>query len=791
MALRRGPSRPATGPRPVRLGLTAAGRELDLASEATVKQFRSRPFPWQKTAYQLYDEVGECWFAGQYVASAMSRLRIFPAIQPDPDADPIAIDSDKLEAKDRPPDEEIAILLALTERLTNSFGGIGDIMRGHALNNFLAGESFLIGRLIDETEEWEVHSVLALTVDETGRAVGLKRSPDDKPGDIEKLWFGENDQKNAMVVHVWRRHPAWPNFPDAPMRPGISYLEDLRILTASIRAAAQSRIPSGIFGIPSESLPEGYEPTDENAEGEAKKDPLIEQLLTHLSTPILNPKDASALVPFIMSLPGDELEKIRQFDFAREIDKLAVELRTESRQSFATTVDLPADVLSGKQDLNHWTAWNIDEDGFKIHLASHAELIMDGLTAGYMWPSIQGEGGEGGVERPRRYRFWYDATELVSHPNRFDNALKAHAVFAISDGTLRDSGGFDDNDAPDDPEVQRRIVIAQATRPTGPALPAGAETVLPGPPAIEAASTPRAIRGAVPLGQQLALIERGLISRLLVAADAEMRRVLERVGNRVITAAKRRHNPRIDDLLRVTGTAEIPARLGRDETLELLGASSDTAAMATVGNEAFDGLHTRFETWIAQAQHQGLRAVERVGSALDPDVRDHHLSRMASDREAAWPLWHDALTAIAAERVFGVVAAPVGAQLGELDASSSIPAGSLRAVLKRAGGGEFLVEPTVESGVRTSLLSGDAFMELFASAKVTRGEWIWIYGDPSSRSVPFEPHEELDFVTFSTWDADVLTNNEPWPPVDFYYPGDHDTCQCTYAIDGGPVPEDA
>jgi hypothetical protein len=31
-----------------------------------------------------------------------------------------------------------------------------------------------------------------------------------------------------------------------------------------------------------------------------------------------------------------------------------------------------------------------------------------------------------------------------------------------------------------------------------------------------------------------------------------------------------------------------------------------------------------------------------------------------------------------------------------------------------------------------------------------------------------------------SWEDDVLVNPDSWPPYDFYFPGDHETCQCDF-----------
>lgn len=54
--------------------------------------------------------------------------------------------------------------------------------------------------------------------------------------------------------------------------------------------------------------------------------------------------------------------------------------------------------------------------------------------------------------------------------------------------------------------------------------------------------------------------------------------------------------------------------------------------------------------------------------------------------------------------------------------------------------------------------------------------WRWVVGEPT---FPFDPHQRLADATFTEADwQDVLYNPAGWPSVAYYYPGDHDGCQC-------------
>ena len=688
-------------------------------------------------------------------------------------------------------------------RLTNTHGGQADILRGASLNNFLVGESFLIGRTIDGSEEWDVHSVEALEVVEQPSSnrparYGLKTYP----GDTGERLISLDD---ATVIRIWRRHPRYPELPDAAMGAALTYCEDLFVLTQMIRASGKSRMPSGLLLYPSTLAPVNLDEDDPETD---EHDPFLEQLLRHMETPLRDPNDAAALVPFLWRMDPDEIDKVKLLDFSRPIDALAVELRRESREAFAATIDLPADVLTGKQGLNDWSAWNVDEETFRVHLAPHAELIVDSLTAGYLWPTIE----TAGFDDPRRYRIWYDATNLITHPNLAENAKAVHGAFAISDATLRDATGFDESDAPDEEEVLRRIEIQRSIRaiendsPNVP-VPGGAENGPPTPSPNGSEPSPEPVLLASvdepeldevlsedesfvdphTVGLALATIERDLMTRLLVAGDDRMRRALERAGNQIVSTAKRRTKAgqAVRDIVTSTPTNEVAARLGPNLVASL------SLTTETLLDGAFDELEARWHLWVEAAQLAAMDIVEAAGLRIDDAERGVLVKRMAEDREAGWAVLSSSLQAEATRRLF----LPVEPQslraaatpLGEIDDALILQPGALRAALSVAGGGPETspAASTSSSGAgRGGLLSGQTIRDIFRASAMQEFGWVWLYGSAFTRKTVFVPHQLLDGEPIVSWEDEALRNHGSFPSVDFYHPGDHDGCQCTYGKAG-------
>lgn len=745
-------------------GLTAAGRPIDLANPKEIAELGKRPLKWQEDAYSYYapgspKAVGEVWFSGRYVSESISRIRLFAGYIVDPKADPVSVDSD--EAREAGvTDAEIATCTATLERVTNSRGGQADILRGGALNDFLAGEFYLIGRTVDGQEEWEAHSTASVIPVEGNRAARLKESPDQAAAEAISL-------EGATLCRIWLPNPRWPQLPDCAMGAAITYCEDLWILTQSVRAAATSRIPAGILGIPDDDTV-GPLDLDDEQDGDQPRDDLAEQILKHMSTPISNPGDAAALVPFLLRMAPDLLEKVKPLSLARDIDKLAIELRGEARAALAATIDLPADVLTGKTGLNDWSAFSVDAETWRNHLAPRAERICTGMTAGYYRPNLVG------VDEPRRHVIWYDASDVIVEAGRDENTKWAHENLLISDEAARSRIHIAESDAPTPEEYAAR---AELKRPLNGQMPAGGPEN--GPPTPQGPNDVQASAVRLSLGYRLATLERNLIARLVTAADAELRRALDKAGNRIVASARKanaRNGEAVRSIVASASAMDVASKLG-PELVAALGFTTDSLL-----NGAIDSLEPRWDAWVEQAQRQALRYIEAEG---DPFADEGALIQSQDrDRAAGWAVFAGALAATASAALFRP---EQPRSLGEHDATSLVPAGAVRGALATAGGGPLPGAPsaTAESGEGAGgLLSGQNIRDAFRAAALVEIGWVWVYGDPSSRTTPFPPHEALDGVEFATWEDPVLANPESFPETDFLFPSDHDGCSCSFARNG-------
>lgn len=763
-------------------GLTAAGRRLDTTDRKQVDAAARPARAWQQRAYDLYESdnsdltLGELGYAANWTGDALSKLRVIPAVRQPGEAQPVPVD----QAEGIAPDDVDAAYAAVG-RLDTAEGGWSEILGALGLNDFLTGEAYVVGRVVDNVERWEVFSVESIVRDDRNNLC-IKPTPD---ANSDALIVLDSD---AWVLHIMRRSRRWPGVPYTPLKSALPYCDDLLLLNAMVQATAMSRLPADVLLLPegvSAAGPHDDDPTVDEQQSDDVDD-VLEQIMKHFTTPVSNRRDPASIVPFLLRMDPEDIQHVDKVSFSRDMDRLAIELRDEVRRAFASSVDLPPEILVGKADLNHWTAYSIPEDAFNWHIEPRAVSLLGALTSAYYRPTLDAMM----VTDPGVHLLWYDASGLVSRTDHPERVTEAYDRGEASGDYYCDVLGIPEDARTDDAEIERRTrlaaisTVARSAKPgeQGPASEPGAAP----PSAVTSSASPSstvdmlvatATRPADVLGLRLARIEQSLRERLRVAADADMRRALERAGNRLRTAVSRQHE---DSSPVVAAARAAPAWLVASH----LGPSL-VAAMNLTDDDlldgAFDGLQRRWDEWVTQAQAQARAAIADAGGEFDDAEWQR---RQDDDRAEGWAVLAAALAALAAARLYEPqVVAP---DRGEFDSTTLVPPGVIRTALTVAGGGPSSSAPVLlPSGADTAggLLSGETIAALLVQAAgLTFGSgYVWLYGDPSSRTTPFDAHLDLDGVEFARWDDPVLANPEGWPPVEFLYPGDHEWCQCEAA----------
>lgn len=413
-------------------GFYAAATGFDIGKSSHTKP-RESGEPWQMQAWDYYDTIPEFHYAVNWVGNLLSRATLVV----------------KKDGEIVDPDEDEVAKTAL-EGLFGGREGQREMFRQCGIHFTVAGEAYILGiggplRTqgdqevdVDGEDEWFV--VAATEVSITGENL--------------RVWGMGVENSDRLLIRLWRPHPRIYKKSDSPTRAALPILEEILKLSMHIAAELDSRLASaGILFLPSEMEFSGTQQVtvqDENGDQITRDVDGIEgftELLTQVaSTAIKNRQDASALVPIIVQVPSDTLEKVHHLTFWTGLDENSEKMRTEAIRRLSLGLDMPPEVLTGTGDMNHWGAWQVDESAIKSHSEPLLQTITSSLTSGYLRGlalSILGDEDEAG-----RYSFGADTSEMRMRPNRSKESIELYNLGAVSKNTMLRENGFDvENDA--------------------------------------------------------------------------------------------------------------------------------------------------------------------------------------------------------------------------------------------------------------------------------------------------------------------------------------------------------
>lgn len=416
---------------------------------------------WQAAAWDMYDEIGELHSAVNWLAHSLSRARLYVADMPEggaPEGDPVPTTNTDAEA-------------ALSE-LFGGPAGHPQMLSRFAVHLTVPGESYLIGLDLD-----------APTVDATGgqpTPLGPDGAP--APGAPQRRWLVasqeefntdngkvsvqmpdtgktvEVDLDKSTVIRLWRPHArkAWDA--DSPTRACLGALRELVTASARINADLESRLAgAGMLIMPSSAtVARQGDPTDGDAGGDQLVDDIDYQtLIDAMVTPIGDRDSASAVVPILVRVDDTAVDKVRHISFATPLDGNVQGLREAAIKRLALGLDVPPEVLLGMTDANHWTGWQIEESAVKLSVEPLLTLIVNALTENYLLPALRAMA----VANPERYAIWYDVSELVLRPNRFEQAYKMWQDGMVGSEAVLREAGFAPEDVPNQTEQARHLLL--------------------------------------------------------------------------------------------------------------------------------------------------------------------------------------------------------------------------------------------------------------------------------------------------------------------------------------------
>jgi hypothetical protein len=812
----------------------ASAQVINQGNRTEASRIRKLKQGWQEEAWEYRDAIGELRYATTYLGNAARRMVLVPSAYVPGEINPIPLD----EIDECPKQVVIAAQDALDRLAVGGQIAVGGMLRDITENFEVAGECYLIGTTDKETktEQWDIRSISEVSIDNEGN-VTIKDA-----GDTQ----GVPLPADAFISRLWWPHPRRKALADSPFKAILDICEELLILSRDIRASGRSRLAnSGLLLLP-DTLTVVRANTEDDANAQESGDEFFEELMATAMAAIQDEGSASAILPIVVRGPTDALAAVKQITISRP-DVVNAGKRDELITRMATGLDLPAEVLTGKSDLNHWTAWQISDDTFRHHIEPIIQVETDALTLGYYRPELIARQVD--PEWINRIVLWYDPTNLVTHPDRGKDALDAWDRMAISDESLRGYMGFDEGDAPEtmellermvrhaktvDPTIAAQIVgrwdpsidITEATKKAEPPQinlmrpapgappegnpenqPDGGEQSPQGPPEAagpqELPASASIIRWpqrqlkapsystnghratmsqtAVEKGsKRLNEIDRDLRTRVHQGVNDQMRRALERTGAKIRT--KLQANAAGRAWLRDHNMPPIEIALGFSKIPKNIVAAAGLDEQQLI-EQSWDELSTLWDEWMDWGDDAILRQIAKM-TGIDVNTMFAHKAELKSAGDEGWGFIRQRLTSLATGFLSDT---GVGAVDEAITTSSLVDMGVVRRAIGYASGAGqqdqtsagLNIGNDMSVGVIPQLSTGPIAQDALASGGLEVGGYTWQHGFTPN---PFEPHEELDGVEFDSWTDEALVNNEAWPDVDYFMPGDHDGCSCDYFV---------
>lgn len=382
---------------------------------------------WQTEAWRMYDTIGELRYAANWVGNVLSRTVLHVV---------------KFNPKSRT--WEVVYDGAGAAALAELFGGKdgqAQMLKTIGIHFFVAGECYLVGRhpRPDRGEKgkdflWEIVSTEELKQ-------GGKTWQVDYQDGLDPVYLAEDE----IVIRLWMSHPRKKMMADSPVKAQIANLRELELLTRRVSGQVTSQIAgNGVVFIPAEMS----FPPDPERPNQTAAEAFMNQLGNAMLDAIADPTSPASVVPTVAAVPGEYVDKINHVTFWSEFDEQLPALRKEAIGRLAVGLDIPAEVMLGTADMNHWSAWQVEESAIKVNVEPTAEAICNCLTTGYLWD----------VTEDTEEKIGYDTSQLRLRPNRSKEAIELWDRGELSSDAMRRETGFDESDAPSQEEYIRWLL---------------------------------------------------------------------------------------------------------------------------------------------------------------------------------------------------------------------------------------------------------------------------------------------------------------------------------------------
>lgn len=246
-----------------------------------------------------------------------------------------------------------------------------------------------------------------------------------------------NQAAGDGIFRVWNHDAEDACHPDSPVRACLDPLREIVQTTRKIRNADLSRlIGNGVFLIPQEaSLPDAQGPVSADKPGDPpapaarKVSEKVQEMFVRVANTAVaeGPGSMASLVPIVMAVPGEHVDKVKHVEFANDITDIAIKTRNDAVARLAMGLDVSPERLLGMGDTNHWSSRGIGDDDVQMHIAPVMETICQAFYDNVLANVLVAAG-----IKPEKYVLWYDTSRLTADPDKTDEGKDAFINGAIT-----------------------------------------------------------------------------------------------------------------------------------------------------------------------------------------------------------------------------------------------------------------------------------------------------------------------------------------------------------------------
>lgn len=389
----------------------------------------------QDQLWDFYERLEEFATAVHWKANMLSGIRLVAAEFIPGDDEPKILD-------EGPAADAVA-------QFAGGVGGQSQLIQEMAVHINVPGEGWLAGFFDDENrEQWRVFSAEEIRVKQ-----GRYQFREDEG---RSAW--QDLGEDAVVVRFWRPSPrrGWQAMARAAH--AIGAMTELDLINKRIMAETASRMASnGVILYDKDRLSFGDTPSPGGVDS---VDPFAQVLVDVGSRGMKDALSSEATIKIpIGASRGDNTDValedlILPIDLSNPISERILDQRGSAIQRIASVLEITTERMTGMSDLSHWGQAQVEESGIQVYIAPDMELLVHGLTEGYLLPWLAA--GEHDLIGPNGGKIvvWYDPSNIIQRPDRSGVATEAYDRMELSPHSYRREIGFSDGDKPTDEELE-------------------------------------------------------------------------------------------------------------------------------------------------------------------------------------------------------------------------------------------------------------------------------------------------------------------------------------------------